>query len=293
MTEQSGKTALPPGKARIRRERTREMCDVGGAGRKDGRMKVLILAGGYGTRISEESQYKPKPMIEIGGKPILWHIMKYYSSFGYRDFIILGGYKQYVIKEFFADYFLHNSDVSFNLETNEMKVLDGHSENWTVTIVDTGLDTMTGGRVKRVKKYVGDETFMLTYGDGVSNVDLDALLAFHRSHGRIATDTMIRFAQQKGVIDCAPDGRVRQFREKNRRDGDLINGGFMVFEPAIFDYLDGDSCVLEQEPMQRLADEGQLMGYLHEGFWQCMDTQREKKKLEALWASGNAPWKRW
>lgn len=256
-------------------------------------MKVLILAGGYGTRISEESQYKPKPMIEIGGKPILWHIMKYYSSFGYRDFIILGGYKQYVIKEFFADYFLHNSDVSFNLETNEMKVLDGHSENWTVTIVDTGLDTMTGGRVKRVKKYAGDETFMLTYGDGVSNVDLDALLAFHRSHGRIATDTMIRFAQQKGVIDCAPDGRVRQFREKNRRDGDLINGGFMVFEPAIFDYLDGDSCVLEQEPMQRLADEGQLMGYLHEGFWQCMDTQREKKKLEALWASGNAPWKRW
>lgn len=256
-------------------------------------MKVLILAGGYGTRISEESQFRPKPMIEIGGKPILWHIMKYYSSFGYKDFIILGGYRQYVIKEFFADYFLHNSDVSFNLATNEMKVLDGHAENWNVTIVDTGLDTMTGGRILRVRKYVGDEPFMLTYGDGVSNVDLDALLAYHRQHGKTATVTMIRFAQQKGVIDFAPGGQIRAFREKNRQDGDVINAGFMVFNPGIFDYLEGDSTVLEQDTMQKLADRGELMGYLHRGFWQCMDTQREKKKLEDLWASGHAPWKKW
>ncbi|MDO4619216.1 MAG: glucose-1-phosphate cytidylyltransferase [Lachnospiraceae bacterium] len=256
-------------------------------------MKVLILAGGYGTRISEESQYKPKPMIEIGGKPILWHIMKHYSSYGYKDFMILGGYKQYVIKEFFADYFLHNSDVTFNLETNEIKVLDEHSEKWSVTVVDTGLDTMTGGRIKRVQKYVGDEPFMLTYGDGVCNVNLDELLAFHQKHGKTATVTMIRFAQQKGVIDFTEDGSIRAFREKNRRDGDVINAGFMVFQPEIFNYLEGDKTVLEAETMQKLADEGQLMGYLHKGFWQCMDTQREKKKLEDLWAGGEAPWKTW
>ncbi len=256
-------------------------------------MKVLILAGGYGTRISEESVFKPKPMIEIGGKPILWHIMKHYSAYGFNDFMILGGYRQYVIKEFFADYFLHNSDVSFNLETNEMKVLDEHSEKWTVTVVDTGLDTMTGGRIRRVQKYVGDEPFMLTYGDGVSDVNLDALLAFHRSHGKTATVTMIRFAQQKGVINYAPDGQIRAFREKNRADGDVINGGFMVLNPEIFSYLKDDRTVLEQETMQALADRGELMGYLHRGFWQCMDTQREKKKLEEMWAQGNAPWKTW
>ncbi len=256
-------------------------------------MKVLILAGGYGTRISEESQFKPKPMIEIGGKPILWHIMKYYSAWGFNDFIILGGYKQYVIKEFFADYFLHNSDVSFNLETNEMKVLDEHSEKWTVTVVDTGLDTMTGGRIKRVEKYVGGEPFMLTYGDGVSNVDLNELLAFHKKHGKTATVTMIRFAQQKGVIDYAPDGQIRAFREKYREDGDVINAGFMVFNPEIFRYLESDRTILEQDTMQRLADQGELMGYLHKGFWQCMDTQREKKKLEDLWARKQAPWKIW
>lgn len=219
--------------------------------------------------------------------------MKYYSSFGYNDFIILGGYKQYVIKEFFADYFLYNADVSFNLGTNEMKILDGHSESWNVAVIDTGLDTMTGGRIKRVQKYVGNEPFMLTYGDGVSNVDLNALLRFHKAHGKIATVTMISFAQQKGVIDYSADGAIRSFREKHKEDGDVINGGFMVFNPEIFDYLEGDSTVLEDRPMEALAERGELMGYLHKGFWQCMDTQRERKKLEELWASGKAPWKRW
>ncbi|MCR4624052.1 MAG: glucose-1-phosphate cytidylyltransferase [Alphaproteobacteria bacterium] len=255
-------------------------------------MKVLILAGGYGTRISEESQFKPKPMVEIGGKPVLWHIMKYYSSFGFNDFVVLGGYKQYVIKEFFADYFLYNADVSFNLGTNEMKVLNGRSEKWSVAIIDTGLDTMTGGRVKRVQEYVGNEPFMLTYGDGVSDVDLNALWNFHKSHGKVATVTMVSLAQQKGVIDCAADGTIRSFREKNKDDGAVINGGFMVFNSEIFNYLRDDSTVLEQEPMQKLANEGQLMGYFHKGFWQCMDTQREKKKLEEMWVTGNAPWKR-
>ena len=256
-------------------------------------MKVLILAGGYGTRIAEESQFRPKPMIEIGEKPILWHIMKHYASYGFDDFIILGGYKQYVIKEFFADYFLHNADVSFDLAANRMTVLDGHAEKWKVAVIDTGLDTMTGGRVKRVQKYVGNEAFMLTYGDGVSDVDLDALLRFHKSHGKTATITMISLAQQKGVIAYESDGLITSFREKNDGDGAVINGGFMVFESAVFDYLEDDSTILEQGPIQKLAQDGQLMGYLHKGFWQCMDTQREKMKLEQLWASGKAPWKRW
>ncbi|MCR4903405.1 MAG: glucose-1-phosphate cytidylyltransferase [Butyrivibrio sp.] len=256
-------------------------------------MKVAILAGGLGTRISEESQFKPKPMIEIGGKPILWHIMKYYSSFGYDDFIILAGYKQYVIKEFFADYFLHNADVSFDLSNNTMKVLKDYTENWKVTIIDTGLNTMTGGRVKRVQKYIGDEPFMLTYGDGVCDVDLDALLKFHQSHGKIATITTTSIAQQKGVLDVSDDGQIEAFREKKTEDGALINGGFMVLNPQIFDYLKDDTTVLEQGPMRHLVEDGQLMGYHHTGFWQCMDTQREKQKLEDLWASGNAPWKKW
>ncbi len=256
-------------------------------------MKVLILAGGYGTRIEEESQFRPKPMIEIGGKPILWHIMKLYSSYGFDDFIILGGYKQYVIKEFFADYFLHNADVSFDLAANQMTVLDGHAEKWKVAVVDTGLDTMTGGRVKRVQKYVGNETFMLTYGDGVSDVNLEELLRFHRAHGKIMTLTMVSFAQQKGVLSYAPGGCIRAFREKDDEDGAVINGGFMVCEPGFFDYLGDDSTILEQGPMQKLIKEGELMGYTHRGFWGCMDTQREKHRLELLWARGNAPWKRW
>ena len=251
-------------------------------------MKVVILAGGFGTRISEESYLKPKPMIEIGGQPILWHIMKYYSSFGYKEFIILGGYKQYVIKEYFADYFLHNSDVTFDLATNEMQVHDKKGENWKVTILDTGLNTMTGGRVLRAKQYLENERFLLTYGDGVADVDLNALLAFHEQHGGIATMTTVSLAQQKGVLEKDDKGQILAFREKNDEDAAIINGGFMVF-----DYLEGDATVLEQEPMRKLAAEGQLFGYAHDGFWQCMDTQREKEKLETLWDEDQAPWKRW
>ncbi len=255
-------------------------------------MKVAILARGYGTRISEESQYKPKPMIEIGGKPILWHIMKYYSSYGYNEFIILAGYKQYVIKEYFADYFLHNSDVTFDLASNEMVVHANNSEKWKVTIIDTGLNTMTGGRIKRIEKYIGQETFMLTYGDGVCDVDLNELKRFHESHGKIATITMASIAQQKGVLDVE-DGMIKTFREKNDIDSALINGGYMILNPGIFNYLKDDSTVLEQEPMRKLAEEGQLMGYKHNGFWQCMDTQREKQKLEELLENNEAPWQRW
>lgn len=256
-------------------------------------MKVLILAGGFGTRISEESHLKPKPMIEIGEMPILWHIMKYYSSYGLNDFIILAGYKQYVIKEYFANYFLHNADITFDMSNNQMEVHNNASENWRVTVVDTGLRTMTGGRVKRVRDYVKDEPFMLTYGDGVCDVDLDALLSYHRSHGRIATITTVNLAQQKGVLDISEDGHIRAFREKAEKDGAIINGGFMVLEPEIFRYIDGDDTVLEQEPMHRLAEDGELMSFYHKGFWQCMDTQREKKLLEELWESGQAPWKKW
>ncbi|MDY6306320.1 MAG: glucose-1-phosphate cytidylyltransferase [Oribacterium sp.] len=256
-------------------------------------MKVLILAGGFGTRISEESEYKPKPMVEIGGMPILWHIMKYYASYGYTDFVILAGYKQYVIKEYFANYFLYNSDVTFDLRNNSMQVLNNENEPWKVSIIDTGLNTMTGGRILRVKDFVGNEPFMLTYGDGLCNVDLDALVKFHASHGKTATITTVSIAQQKGVLDIDPDNRIRAFREKNDEDGAIINGGFMIFNPEIFDYLEDDTTVLEQEPMRRLAQDGELMSFYHAGFWQCMDTQREKKLLENLWASGKAPWKRW
>lgn len=256
-------------------------------------MKVVILAGGLGTRISEESHLKPKPMIEVGDMPILWHIMKYYSAFGFNEFIILAGYKQYVIKEFFADYFLHKSDVTFDLASNRMEVHNNSSENWRVTIVDTGLNTMTGGRIRRIERYVQDEAFMLTYGDGVANVDLSALLDFHRKHGKIATLTTVNIAQQKGVLDIDREGRIHAFREKNEEDGAVINGGFMVFEPGIFRYLKDDTTVLEQEPMRALARDGELRGYFHEGFWQCMDTQREKQRLEALWNGGKAPWMIW
>ena len=256
-------------------------------------MKVLILAGGLGTRISEESHLKPKPMIEVGEMPILWHIMKYYSSLGFNEFIILAGYKQYVIKEYFANYFLHNADITFDMKKNTMEVHNSEAENWKVTVVDTGLHTMTGGRIKRVEKYLKDEPFMLTYGDGVSDVDLNALLDFHKKKGKPATITMVNLTQQKGVLDVDTEGNIHSFREKEEKDGAVINGGFMVFEPEIFSYLDGDETILEQSPMQRLATEGKRSGYYHEGFWQCMDTQREKKLLEELWASGKAPWKRW
>lgn len=256
-------------------------------------MKVVLLAGGLGTRISEESHLKPKPMIEIGEKPILWHIMKYYSEFGFHEFVICLGYKQYVVKEFFADYFLHTSDVTIDLANNEMKVHNNYSEPWKVTLVDTGLHTMTGGRIKRIQPYIGNEPFMLTYGDGVANVDLKKLEEFHKSHGKVATITTVNLGQLKGVLDIEPDNTIKSFREKDDKDSSLINGGFMVMNPEIFNYLKDDTTVFEQEPMQRLAAEGNLMSFRHDGFWQCMDTQREMNKLEALWQSGAAPWKVW
>ena len=255
-------------------------------------MKVVLLAGGFGTRISEESHLKPKPMIEIGEKPILWHIMKHYSSYGYNEFIICCGYKQYMIKEYFADYYLHNSDITFDFSNgNIMEVHTNTTEPWKVTLVDTGLNTMTGGRVKRVQPYIGNEPFFLTYGDGVSDVDIGKLAAFHKTHGKIGTLTTINVGQRFGVLDIKKDGAINSFREKSDDDGGMINGGFMVMQPEIFDYLEGDSTVFEREPLETLAQAGQLMAYKHDGFWQCMDTQRDKQKLEELWASGKAPWR--
>ena len=256
-------------------------------------MKVVILAGGFGTRISEESYLKPKPMIEIGERPILWHIMKEYSRYGFNEFVICLGYKQHVVKEFFADYFLHTSDITFDLATNEMTVHNNVAEPWKVTLVDTGLNTMTGGRVKRIRPYVGEETFMLTYGDGVANVDIAALLQYHQSHGKIATITTVNVGQRFGIIDVNDSGKIEAFREKNEADGSLINGGYMVMNPEVFDYIEGDGTVLEKEPLENLAKDGQLMAYHHTGFWHCMDTQRDKKRLEEMWNSGNAPWKTW
>ncbi|MDD3921592.1 MAG: glucose-1-phosphate cytidylyltransferase [Eubacteriales bacterium] len=257
-------------------------------------MKVVLLAGGFGTRISEESQYKPKPMIEIGGRPILWHIMKGYSHYGFNDFVICAGYMQHIIKQWFSDYYLYTSDVTFDFANdNQMIVHNRHTEAWRVTIVDTGLNTMTGGRVKRIQPYVGNESFMLTYGDGVCDVDVRKTLAFHRDHGKIATLTSVILEQQKGVLDIGGDNAVHCFREKQTNDGACINAGYMVCEPQIFDYIEGDSTVLERETLPALAGEGELMSYAHEGFWQCMDTKREKDTLERLWENGNAPWKVW
>lgn len=256
-------------------------------------MKVVIWAGGYGSRISEESYLRPKPMIEIGGMPILWHIMKLYSHYGYNDFIVCLGYKQYMVKEFFANYFLYNSDVMFDLHDNSMRVLSDRVDSWKVTLVDTGLNTMTGGRLKRVQKYIGEETFMLTYGDGVSDVNLAKVLEFHKSHGKVATITTVNIAQMKGVLEVNDLGDIISFREKSDEDATLINGGFMVLEPQIFDYIEGDHIVFEEQPLRRLVADGQLKSYYHQGFWQCMDTQREKQKLEKIWESGNAPWKVW
>ena len=257
-------------------------------------MKSVILAGGFGTRISEESAFKPKPMIEIGEMPILWHIMKSYSAHGINEFIICAGYKQHIIKEWFANYFIHTSDITFDFTRgNEIVVHNKMAEPWKVTVVDTGLNTMTGGRIKRVKDYVGDETFMLTYGDAVGDINITELLKFHREHGKIGTMSMYNFGQSKGVVDIGADGNIIAFREKSDFDGDLINIGFMVFEPKIFDYIDGDSSIFEREPLNRLVADKQLSGYVHKGFWQCMDTKREKDKLEELWASGKAPWKIW
>lgn len=257
-------------------------------------MKVVLLAGGLGTRISEESQFRPKPMIEIGGMPILWHIMKLYSYYGFHDFVICAGYKQHMIKEWFNNYFLYTSDVTFDFTEGKQVILhEQHSEPWRVTVVDTGLNTMTGGRIKRIQKYVGNEPFMLTYGDGVCDVNIRKLVEFHQSHGKLATLTAVKLQQSKGILDIGGNNAVRAFREKSARDSAPINAGFMVLEPQIFDYLEGDSCVFEQVPLTRLAEEGQLMSYQHTGFWQCMDTEREKKELEKLWETGRAPWKVW
>ncbi len=258
-------------------------------------MKVVILAGGFGTRISEESAFKPKPMIEIGGQPILWHIMKEYSYYGYNDFIICAGYLQAYIKKWFADYFLCNSDVTFDFRDgkNEMTVHANHCEPWKVSVIDTGLHTMTGGRIKRIQPYVGNEPFLMTYGDGVCDVNIQDLVAFHQSHGKIATLTAVILEQQKGVLDIGGDNAVKSFREKNLSDGAPINAGYMVLNPEIFDYLEGDKTVFERDPLERLASEGQLMSYMHRGFWQCMDNRREMEMLEKLLAAGKAPWKKW
>ncbi len=258
-------------------------------------MKTVILAGGKGTRISEESEYRPKPMIEIGGKPILWHIMKEYSHFGFNEFIICCGYKQHMIKEWFADYFIHNCDVTFDYTggANEMIIHEAHTEPWKVTCVDTGLDTMTGGRIKRIQRYVGNETFMMTYGDGVCDVDIAELVKFHKGHGKKATLTAVVQKQEKGVLDITEMGAVRSFREKKTTDETPINAGYMVLEPAVFDYLIDDDTIFEREPLETLARNGELMSYRHEGFWQCMDSLNEKNMLERLWKTTRAPWKVW
>ena len=258
-------------------------------------MKVVILAGGLGSRISEESQFRPKPMIEIGGKPILWHIMKEYSYYGFNEFIICAGYRQHMIKEWFADYFVRCSDVTFDYTNghNDMIIHDTAIEPWKVTVVDTGYSTMTGGRVKRIQKFIGNETFMLTYGDGVCDVEIDKLVKFHKDHGKLATLTAVVVEQQKGVLDIAENNSVKAFREKNLSDGAMINAGYMVLEPEVFDYIENDETILEREPLEKLATEEQLMSYVHKGFWQCMDNAREKGILENIWEAGKAPWKRW
>ena len=258
-------------------------------------MKVVILAGGFGTRISEESAYKPKPMIEIGGMPILWHIMKCFSAQGYNEFIVCAGYKQYVIKEWFADYFLHTSDVTFDYTGNNNKIIihNKHTENWKVTVIDTGLNTMTGGRIKRIKDYVDDEPFLLTYGDAVGDVDINKLVEFHKGHGKIGTISVYNFGQNKGVLDIGKNGKVNAFREKSDLDGDLINIGFMIMNPEVFDYIEGDDTVFEQEPLNNLVKDGELIARVHDGFWKCMDTLREKQQLEELWNLDNCPWKLW
>lgn len=257
-------------------------------------MKVVILAGGFGTRISEESHLKPKPMLEIGGKPILWHIMKEYSHYGYNEFIICCGYKQHVIKEWFADYYLYNSDVTFDFTSNnEMTVHNNVAEPWKVTLVDTGLNTMTGGRIKRIQKYVGDEPFMLTYGDGVCDINITELVEFHKKHGKTVTLTAAAVGQRFGVLDISDDQQILSFREKNMDDGSRINAGYMVLEPQIFDYIEGDATVFEKEPLEQVASKGELMAYVFDGYWQCMDTKREMDKLNELWETGQAPWKKW
>ena len=256
-------------------------------------MKVVILAGGFGTRLSEETIIKPKPMVEIGEKPILWHIMKIYSYYGYNDFVICLGYKGYVIKEYFNNYFLHMADVTFDMVENKMEVHHRHAEPWKVTLVDTGSSTMTGGRIKRVQPYIGNEPFMVTYGDGVSNVDITALVEFHKSHGKIGTMTAVQPSGRFGSIDIDSTGRINSFIEKPKGDNAWINAGFFVFQPEIFNYIENDSVSLERAPLEKLSADGKLVAFKHSGFWKPMDTLREKYELEAEWQSENTPWKVW
>lgn len=257
-------------------------------------MKTLILAGGYGTRLTEETNVIPKPMVDIGGKPILWHIMKLYSFYGFNDFVILLGYKGYVIKEYFANYFLHQSDVTIDLFNNEIEIHRNYSEPWKVTLVDTGLDTMTGGRILRAKDYVSDETFMLTYGDGVADINIEKLLTFHQSHGHLATVTAVQPEGRYGSIFSNNYGRVESFVEKPSGDGYWVNAGFFVCEPGVFDYLkDGDATVLERKPLENLSHDGEIFAYKHTGFWKCMDTLRDVQQLNQMWKDGSRKWKLW
>jgi glucose-1-phosphate cytidylyltransferase len=264
------------------------------SGKDGGYMKTVILAGGYGTRISEESMIRPKPMIEINGQPILWHIMKEYSYYGFNEFIICAGYKQHVIKEYFANYYLHRSDITFDFSAeNSMIVHNNVAEPWKVTIVDTGLDTLTGGRIKRVKKYIGEDTFMLTYGDGVCDVNIRDVVEFHRKHGKLATMTAIQPGGRFGTLEISDNNTIERFAEKKKEDGGWINGGYMVLEPEVLDYIEGDRTTFEREPLERLSEEGQLVAYKYNGFWQCMDTMKDKMFLEELLSKGQAPWKVW
>ena len=255
-------------------------------------MRVVILAGGRGTRLQEETVLRPKPMVEIGGRPILWHIMKMYAAHGFEDFLIACGYKGEMIKEYFGNFFLHESDYVIDLQDGSLEILNSGKLAWKVGVIDTGQATMTGGRILRLRKWIGDQTFMATYGDGVGSIDIRALVDFHAEHGRLATVTAVRPPARFGELIL--DGtRVTQFAEKLQTQQGWINGGFFVFEPAVFDYLEGDDSILERAPLQRLAADGQLMSFLHEGFWQPMDTLREREQLEQLWATGSAPWKCW
>ena len=258
-------------------------------------MKAVIFAGGFGTRISEESGIRPKPMVEIGNKPILWHILKIYSHFGINDFVICCGYKSYVIKEYFSNYFLHNADVTFDIKNNKMEVHTTNAEPWKVTLVETGENTMTGGRLKRVKDYIGNETFCLTYGDGVSDVNIEQLIKFHKTHNKIATVTSVQLEARFGGMEVGPEGDVLSFKEKAKDEGKWINAGFFVLKPGIFKYLEGDmtNMMWEDEPLEKLTNDNQLAAYQHMGFWKCMDALRDKIELEDLWKNNNAKWKLW